>query len=48
MDRSVATGVVGTIFCFSMENVHLFASTICAILVSAHAIYSIYTKFKNK
>lgn len=48
MDRSVATGIVGTVFCFSMEGVHLVASTICAVLVSAHAIYSIYLKVKDK
>lgn len=48
MDRSVATGVVGTIFTFSMESVHLVTASICAVLVSTHAVYSIYLKYKNK
>jgi hypothetical protein len=48
MDRTSFVGVLGTIFSFTLDTIHLVAATICALLTAVHMGVSIYHKVKGK
>lgn len=48
MDKNSAYGVLGTVFSFTLDTVHLVAATVCALLTAVHMGVSIYQKIKGK
>jgi hypothetical protein len=48
MDRATFVGVLGTVFSFTLDSIHLVAATICALLTAVHMGVSIYLKVKGK
>jgi len=48
MDKNSAYGLIGTLFSFTLDTVHLVAATICALLTAIHMGVSIYQKVKGK
>jgi len=48
MDRTSYIGVLGTVFSFTLDSIHLIAATICAMLTAVHISVSIYQKLKKK
>lgn len=47
MNRDNIVGVLGTVFSFTLDTIHLVAATICALLTAIHMGVSIYQKFKK-
>jgi cystathionine beta-lyase/cystathionine gamma-synthase len=48
MDKNSAYGLLGTMFSFTLDTVHLAAATVCALLTAIHMGVSIYQKVKGK
>ena len=48
MDRTSYIGVLGTVFSFTLDSIHLIAATVCALLTAVHISVSIYQKLKGK
>lgn len=48
MDKHSAVGLAGTFASFTLETIHLYAATVCALLTAVHLSVSIYVKLKGK
>lgn len=48
MDKQTMVGLAGTFASFTLETVHLYAATICALLTAVHLSVSIYLKLKGR
>jgi len=41
-------GLAGTFASFTLDTIHLFAATVCAVLTAIHLSVTIYQKLRGK